>query len=117
MDYHHRLVCVTERERFEVPILAIGPRGILDFRDELHLPICTVKASTERTHLVRNIGNAVAKFNLDTKSPFSVMPPCGTLDVGESMQVTVTFNPMTTGDHSQDLHLHYHTGTHLSSVE
>ncbi|XP_034061831.1 LOW QUALITY PROTEIN: hydrocephalus-inducing protein homolog [Gymnodraco acuticeps] len=109
-DYHHRLVCVTERERFEVPILAIGPRGILDLRDELHLPICTVKASTERTHLVRNIGNAVAKFNLDTKSPFSMTPPCGTLDVGESMQVTVTFNPMTTGDHSQDLHLHYHTG-------
>ncbi|KAK5867885.1 hypothetical protein PBY51_012341 [Eleginops maclovinus] len=109
-DYHHRLVYVTERERFEVPILAIGPRGILDFRDELNLPICPAKASTERTHLVRNIGNAVAKFNLDTQSPFSVTPTCGTLDVGQCMQVTVSFNPMTTGDHSRNLHLHYHTG-------
>ncbi|XP_059190373.1 hydrocephalus-inducing protein homolog [Centropristis striata] len=109
-DYHHRLVCVTERERFEVPVRAIGPRAILDFRDELHLPVCPVKASTERTQLVRNIGNSKAKFKLDTQSPFSVTPSCGTLDIGESMQVTVNFNPMTTGDHSQDLHLHYHTG-------
>ena len=37
-------------------------------------------------------------------------PSSGTLDVGESMQVTVYFNPMTTGEHSQDLILHYHTG-------
>ncbi|XP_049928998.1 hydrocephalus-inducing protein homolog isoform X2 [Epinephelus moara] len=109
-DYHHRLVCVTERERFEVPIRAVGPRAILDFRDELHLPVCPVKASTERTHLVRNIGNSKAKFKLDTQSPFSVAPSCGTLDVGECMQVTVEFKPMTVGDHSQDLLLRYHTG-------
>lgn len=37
-------------------------------------------------------------------------PSSGTLDVFESTQVTVTFNPMTVGDHSQDLLLHYHTG-------
>lgn len=42
--------------------------------------------------------------------PFSVTPSSGTLDVGESMQVTVDFHPMTIGNHSQDLLLHYHTG-------
>lgn len=42
--------------------------------------------------------------------PFSVTPSSGTIDVGESMQVTVDFNPMTTGDHRQDLLLHYNTG-------
>ncbi|XP_034444093.1 hydrocephalus-inducing protein homolog [Hippoglossus hippoglossus] len=109
-DYHHRLVFVTERERFEVPVRAIGPRAILDFRDELHLPLCPVKASTEKTQLVRNIGNRMAKFKLHTQRPFSVTPSSGTLDIGESMQVTVNFHPVTTGDHSQDLHLHYHTG-------
>uniref|UniRef100_A0A3Q3KPP0 HYDIN/VesB/CFA65-like Ig-like domain-containing protein n=1 Tax=Monopterus albus TaxID=43700 RepID=A0A3Q3KPP0_MONAL len=109
-DYHHRLVCVTERERFEVPVRAIGPRAILDFRDELYLPLCAVKASTQKTHLVRNIGNSKAKFKLQTQRPFSVMPSSGTLDVGESMQVTVDFHPMSIGDHSQDLVLHYHTG-------
>ncbi|TMS05303.1 Hydrocephalus-inducing protein-like protein [Larimichthys crocea] len=30
------------------------------------------------------------------------------------MQVTVDFNPMTVGDHSQDLLLHYHTGEDVS---
>nr|XP_029134421.1 hydrocephalus-inducing protein homolog [Labrus bergylta] len=109
-DYHHSLVCVTERERFEVPICAIGPRAILDFRDEFHLPVCPVKTSTQRTHLVRNIGNSEAKFTLSTQRPFSVTPSAGTLEVGEGMQVTVDFNPMTIGDHSQDLLLHYHTG-------
>ncbi|XP_037622519.1 hydrocephalus-inducing protein homolog isoform X2 [Sebastes umbrosus] len=109
-DYHYILVCVTERERFEVPVRAVGPRAILDFHDELYLPACPVKASTQRTQLVRNIGKGKAKFKLDTQSPFSVTPSCGTLDVGESMQVTVDFNPMTVGDHSQYLLLHYHTG-------
>ncbi|XP_029378255.1 hydrocephalus-inducing protein homolog [Echeneis naucrates] len=115
-DYHHRLVCVTERERFEIPVHAIGPRAILDFRDELHLPLCLVKASAQRTQLVRNIGNRKAKFKLHTERPFTVTPSSGTLDVGESMQVTVDFHPMTVGDHHQDLLLHYHTGedVHIS---
>uniref|UniRef100_A0A3P8U8F5 HYDIN axonemal central pair apparatus protein n=1 Tax=Amphiprion percula TaxID=161767 RepID=A0A3P8U8F5_AMPPE len=109
-DYEHTIVCVTERERFEIPIRAIGPRAILDFRDEIHLPVCPVKSYTEKTHLVRNMGNSEAKFELRTQRPFSVTPSSGTLDVGESMQVTVVFHPMTTGDHRQDLLLHYHTG-------
>jgi len=65
-DYKHTLVFVTERETFEVPVRAIGPRAILDFRDELHLPDCLVKASTQKTQLVRNIGNTEAKFQLRT---------------------------------------------------
>ncbi|KAK2918189.1 hydrocephalus-inducing protein homolog [Channa argus] len=109
-DYHHNLVCVTERERFEVPVRAIGPRAILDFQDEFYLPVCAVKAFTQKTHLVRNIGNSIAIFKLHTKKPFSVTPSSGTLDVGESLQVTVDFHPMTVGDHTQDLLLHYHTG-------
>ncbi|XP_075998117.1 hydrocephalus-inducing protein homolog [Genypterus blacodes] len=109
-DYDYKLVVVTDRERFEVPVHAIGPRAILDFRDELHFPVCPVKASAQRSQLVRNIGSSQAKFRLQTHRPFSVTPAFGTLDVGESMQVTVDFNPMTAGNHKQDLLLHYHTG-------
>ncbi|CAB1313842.1 unnamed protein product, partial [Coregonus sp. 'balchen'] len=108
-DYIHRLICVTERERFEVPIRAIGARAILDFPDHLHFSLCPVKCSSQKTLLVRNIGNCEAKFQLSTHSPFSVEPPLGTIGVGESMQVTVDFLPKTAGDHSQDLLLHYHT--------
>uniref|UniRef100_A0A3Q2PEK1 HYDIN axonemal central pair apparatus protein n=1 Tax=Fundulus heteroclitus TaxID=8078 RepID=A0A3Q2PEK1_FUNHE len=115
-DYNHRLVCVTPRDRFEIPIRAIGPRAILDFRDEIRLPPCLVKASTEKTHFVCNIGNCKANFKLHTRSPFSVMPSSGTLDVGEGFQVTVVFHPMTVGGFQEDLLLHYDTGevVHIS---
>ncbi|XP_024138466.1 hydrocephalus-inducing protein homolog isoform X3 [Oryzias melastigma] len=109
-DYEDKLICVTERERFEIPVRAIGPRAILDFRDEILFPVCLVKASTQKTHLLRNIGNSQAKFKLHTQQPFSVKPSSGTLDVGESLQVTVSFHPLTVGDHREDLLLHYHTG-------
>ncbi|XP_056622256.1 hydrocephalus-inducing protein homolog isoform X2 [Triplophysa dalaica] len=109
-DYIHRLICVTEREKFEVPIRAIGPRAILDFPDNLHFPVCPVKCLSQKTLFVRNIGKCEAKFRLSTSSPFSVEPLVGTLDVGQGMQVTVQFLPKTTGDHSQDLLLHYHSG-------
>ncbi|XP_060779913.1 hydrocephalus-inducing protein homolog [Neoarius graeffei] len=109
-DYIHRVIYMTEREKFEVPIRAIGPRAILDFPDELHFSLCPVKCLSQKTLLVRNIGKSVAKFQLSTQTPFSVEPSVGTLSVGESLQVTVDFLPRTTGDHSQQLLLHYHTG-------
>ncbi|KAG5849415.1 hypothetical protein ANANG_G00110160 [Anguilla anguilla] len=109
-DYAHRLVCVTEREKFEVPVRAIGARAILDFPDHLHFPLNAVKCPAQKTLLVRNIGTCEAKFQLRTQSPFSVEPSIGNLGVGECMQVTVEFLPKTTGDHAQDLLLRYHTG-------
>ncbi|XP_047008963.2 hydrocephalus-inducing protein homolog isoform X3 [Ictalurus punctatus] len=109
-DYIHRVICMTEREKFEVPIRAIGPRAILDFPDELHFSLCPVKCLSQKTLLIRNIGKGEAKFQLSTQNPFSVEPSVGTLSVGESMQVTVDFLPRTTGDHNQQLLLHYHTG-------
>lgn len=45
-DYHHRLICVTEKEKIEIPVQAIGLHAILDFPDKINLPVCPVKAST-----------------------------------------------------------------------
>ncbi|KAK2848119.1 hypothetical protein Q7C36_009801 [Tachysurus vachellii] len=109
-DYSHQVIFMTEREKFEVPIRAIGPRAILDFPDELHFSLCPVKCLSQKTLFVRNIGKGEAKFQLSTQNPFSVEPSVGALSVGKSMQVTVDFLPTTTGDHSQQLLLHYHTG-------
>lgn len=58
---------MTEREKFEVPIRAIGPRAILDFPDELHFSLCPVKCLSQKTLLVRNIGKGEAKFQLSTQ--------------------------------------------------
>jgi len=66
-DYFHQLTCITEREKFLVPIRAIGARAILDFPDQLNFSVCPVKASTQKTLLVRNIGNREARFCISTQ--------------------------------------------------
>ncbi|NXA22511.1 HYDIN protein, partial [Ibidorhyncha struthersii] len=115
-DYFHQLTCITEREKFIVPIRAIGARAILDFPDQLNFSVCPVKYSTQKTLLVRNIGNREARYCISTQSPFSVDPSVGTLGIGAAMQVTVEFHPLKTGDHSRSLVVHYDTGenTHTS---
>ena len=66
-DYYHELTCITEREKFLVPVRAIGARAILDFPDQVHFKECPVKYSSSRTLLVRNIGNKEAKFALSAE--------------------------------------------------
>lgn len=63
-DYHHELICITEREKFLVPVKAIGGRAIIDFPDAVNFGSCPVKDLTTKTLFVRNIGNRVAKFSL-----------------------------------------------------
>ncbi|XP_039618305.1 hydrocephalus-inducing protein-like [Polypterus senegalus] len=109
-DYSHLLVFMTEREKFVVPIKAIGARAILDFPDHLNFSDCPVKYLSQKTLLVRNIGNREARFTLNTCSPFSVSPKMSNLGIGESMQVAVDFFPEVNGDHSGELVLHYDTG-------
>ncbi|XP_009468798.1 PREDICTED: hydrocephalus-inducing protein homolog [Nipponia nippon] len=109
-DYFHQLTCITEREKFIVPIRAIGARAILDFPDQLNFSVCPVKYSTQKTLLVRNIGNREARYCISTQSPFSVDASIGTLGIGDTMQVTVEFHPLKTGDHSRSLIVHYDTG-------
>ncbi|CAM9162906.1 unnamed protein product [Bubo scandiacus] len=109
-DYFYQLTCVTEREKFIVPIRAIGARAVLDFPDQLNFSVCPVKYSSQKTLLVRNIGNREARYRISTESPFSVDPSIGTLGIGDAMQVTVEFHPLKTGDHSSSLVVHYDTG-------
>ncbi|XP_069312434.1 hydrocephalus-inducing protein homolog [Eulemur rufifrons] len=109
-DYAHNLTCVTEREKFIVPIKARGARAILDFPDKLNFSTCPVKYSTQKILLVRNIGKKDAVFHIKTHRPFSVEPPVGTLNVGESMQLEVEFEPQSVGSHSARLIVCYDTG-------
>ncbi|XP_062997557.1 hydrocephalus-inducing protein homolog [Elgaria multicarinata webbii] len=109
-DYFHEVTCITEREKFIVPIRAIGARGILDFPDQLNFSICPVKYNTQKTLLVRNIGNREACYQITTQRPFSVEPSIGTLGVSETEQFIVEFQPEKSGNHHEDLVVHYDTG-------
>ncbi|NWY10771.1 HYDIN protein, partial [Aphelocoma coerulescens] len=102
-DYSHELSCTSGKETIVVPIRAIGGRPILDFPDQLDFPVCIVKCSNEKILLVQNTGNLEAHYEMSTKSPFSVVPARGTLGIGETMEVTVKYQPLRTGDHDTPL--------------
>uniref|UniRef100_H0ZFR8 HYDIN/VesB/CFA65-like Ig-like domain-containing protein n=1 Tax=Taeniopygia guttata TaxID=59729 RepID=H0ZFR8_TAEGU len=109
-DYSNEIVCMTAKERIVVPIRAIAARAVLDVPDQLDFSKCPVKYSTQKTLLVRNTGKLEAHYQLSTQSPFSVVPATGTLGAGDSMQVTVGFHALTTGDHYGSLVVCYNTG-------
>ncbi|CAF4810740.1 unnamed protein product [Rotaria sp. Silwood1] len=85
-DYAHEILVATEREKFLIPIRAIGARAILDFPDSITFPTTAVK------------------------KPFHVSPENGLLPVGESMQVTIDFNPIVNGEIKDELVIIYDTG-------
>lgn len=56
IDYKYELIVVTERQKFIVPIYAVGKRAMLDFPDVLDFGACPVKYSTEKPVIIRNLG-------------------------------------------------------------
>lgn len=60
-------MCITEREKFVVPVKAIGARAILDFPDDINFPTGPVKYINSKTLLIRNTGDREAKFTLSTE--------------------------------------------------
>ncbi|XP_065519883.1 hydrocephalus-inducing protein-like, partial [Lathamus discolor] len=109
-DYFDELIIITEREKFFVPIRAIGARASLDFPEQLNFSECPVRFSTQKTLLVRNVGKREACYSITTLSPFSVDPSIGTLGVGGAMEVTVEFHPPKTGVYTSPMIVHYDTG-------
>uniref|UniRef100_A0A674HUU2 HYDIN/VesB/CFA65-like Ig-like domain-containing protein n=1 Tax=Taeniopygia guttata TaxID=59729 RepID=A0A674HUU2_TAEGU len=97
-DYSHKLICTTARERIVVPIQAIGARAILEFPDQLDFSECPVKQSSHKTLLVHNVSNRAVHYH-----PFSVVPATGTVGAGDTVQVTVGFHALMTGDYSGSL--------------
>ncbi|KAJ3206444.1 hypothetical protein HDU82_004517 [Entophlyctis luteolus] len=114
IDYSYNLVCITEREKFLLPIRAIGARGLLDVPDEISFSLCPVRFTTTKTLFVRNIGNIAAKFVIDVDPPFEAVPNCGFLDVNKNLQIDVNFKPECGGKFNQELLIKYDTGEIIS---
>jgi hydrocephalus-inducing protein len=103
VDYYYELEFVTERERFFVPIHGIGPKpqlqlpSFVDFGDA---PACY---TSERTFLIRNVGNKAARVYLSTESPFQCVPSTKNLEPMDAVQVQVSFSPLALGEHEGEL--------------
>jgi hydrocephalus-inducing protein len=103
-----QLVVVTEREKFLVPLLAIGAAAALDLPDSITLPPAAAKKSSRRSLLVTNVGRKAGSFQLAcSNSCFSVSPARASLAPGETLQLTVDFTPSAPGDHEGELEVMY----------
>ena len=92
-DYSYDLIVVTEREKFTVPIRAIGCRALLDFPDALDFGAVPVKHTAEKPIMVRNIGEKTTKWHLKVPNGFKVNKTEGILEVGQSEQLVFEFKP------------------------
>eukprot|EP01031_Cornospumella_fuschlensis_P035773 gene35773-43390_t len=73
-EYAWDLVCSTEREKFIVPLRAIGYRPLLTLPDEIDFGPCPIKAAAEKKITVQNIGSSVARFSMRSLSPQFTCP-------------------------------------------
>ncbi len=55
-DYNHELICLTEREKYIIPIRCIGLRAVLDFPDEIYFTSAPVKVYTHNQYYTINLG-------------------------------------------------------------
>jgi hypothetical protein len=109
-DYEYSLVCVTEREKFILPVRASGTRACLDFPDSLALGVSPVKHEATHTFLVRNVGEKPTKFTLSATEPFGVYPRHGYAGPDSSVQISVLFTPPEAREYTGELTLEYESG-------
>jgi hydrocephalus-inducing protein len=94
IDYSYDLTVITEREKFIVPIRAVGCRALLDFPDNLDFGPVPVKHTAEKPIMVRNIGEKTTKWQIKVPHGFNVSKTEGILEVGQSEQLVFEFKPL-----------------------
>lgn len=109
-DYTYDITCVTEREKFVVHVVAVGPRAVLDLPDAVDFGTGLVKHTQSRTLLVRNVGSRAARVDFAGDGPFAVTPAHAQLEVNQTMQLLVTFTPEAVGSFDSVLTMTYETG-------
>lgn len=92
-DYSYDLMVLTEREKFIVPIRAVGCRAMLDFPDLLDFGQVPVKHPTEKPVMIRNVGEKTTKWKINVPAGFELSKTEGILEVGQSEQLVFQFIP------------------------
>ena len=83
----------TEREKFIVPIRAIGKRAMIDFPDVLDFENVPVKYITEKPVIIRNLGEKTSKWQLKLPQGFDANKKEGVLEYGKNEQIIIQFYP------------------------
>jgi hydrocephalus-inducing protein len=84
IDYSYDLMVVTEREKFVLPIRAIGCKAMIDFPDQLDFGLVPVKHASEKPIMIRNVGEKTTKWHLKVPHGFNVNRTEGILEVNSN---------------------------------
>lgn len=106
-DYAYDLMVITEREKFIVPIRAMGCRAVLDFPDQLDFGLVPVKFNNEKPVMLRNIGEKTTKWSIAVPATFQVNKSEGILEVGQVEQLVFVFKPNEARKYREELSLFY----------
>ena len=106
-DYAYDLMVITEREKFIVPIRAMGCRAQIDFPDQLDFGLVPVKFNNEKPVILRNIGEKITKWSITTPESFTVNKSEGILQVGQTEQLIFNFKASEARKYSEELVLSY----------
>jgi hydrocephalus-inducing protein len=109
IDYSYDLIVVTEREKFIVPIRAVGCRALLDFPDTLNFGAVPVKHLQEKPIMVRNIGEKPTQWHVKVPANgcFGLNKREGILEVGQSEQLVFEFKPTEARNYREVMTLNY----------
>lgn len=95
-DYSHDLLCCTEREKFLVPIRAVGNRPSVTFPNDLDFGTCPVKSAVRKVLIVQNVGSGVAEYTMRSMNKeFEVGGEEISMQPGASQMIEVFFTPPT----------------------
>ena len=89
IDYNYDLIVETEREKFTVPIRAVGKRAMIDFPDSLDFGNVPVKYVTEKPVIIRNLGEKTSKWQLKLPQGFDSDKKEGVLEYGKNEQIII----------------------------
>ncbi|XP_053606917.1 hydrocephalus-inducing protein homolog isoform X2 [Plodia interpunctella] len=113
-DYTHRVTFYTDVDQYILAFIAMGPRPVFDFPDQIIIPKVPLKVENTYLMTVHNIGAIPAGFTLQTKSPFKVQPKSAYLVPDQKIQIKVGFKTMHLGETSGVLYAILETGEHFS---
>ena len=93
-DYKYELTIITEREKFIIPIIAIGKKSLIDFPDLINFGnSCPVKYFTEKPVIIHNKGEKTTKWEIRLPDDFEASKKEGVLDEGRTEQIVLQFYP------------------------
>ncbi|CAM6101477.1 unnamed protein product [Calypogeia fissa] len=116
-DFRSEVVVVTEREKFAVPVVCHGLRGVLDIVDEIHFPPTPVHYSHRKNVMLKNPGTRTVSFMLrpfmeledgkEISGTFFVQPLRGGLEPGQFLELCLEFKPIRIGIYEAMLEVLY----------